>query len=170
VLLNLILPHSTPFAVECQDLFQKKLKFFSKNVDFRSSLCYDIYTGGEYMEHLISIGLRIRALRQAKRLTQEELAYRAGYTSRSSINKIEKGIVDLQRSKIIELANALGVSPSYILFGNEEDDKIEEEKQTAPTKPELSEGKRKLIEFAESVPEDKIDLVLRVMQSIVEAD
>lgn len=43
-------------------------------------------------------------------------------------------------------------------------------KQTAPTEPELSEGKRKLIEFAESVPEDKIDLVLRVMQSIVEAD
>lgn len=35
-------------------------------------------------------------------------------------------------------------------------------------KEEMSEGKELLIEFAKSVPEDRIDLVLRVMKSILE--
>ena len=35
---------------------------------------------------------------------------------------------------------------------------------------ELSENKQLLIDFAKSVPEDKIELVLKVMKSIVEAD
>lgn len=118
------------------------------------------------MDYLLSIGQRIRNLRQVKQMTQAELAQKAGYTSRSSINKIEKGLVDLPRSKIIELANALDVSPAFILFGNDADITTNEEK-TPPN--ELSEGKRKLIEFAESVPEDKVDLVLKLMQSIVEA-
>lgn len=117
------------------------------------------------MEHLISIGLRIRTLRQAKRLTQEELAQRAGYTSRSSINKIEKGIVDLPRSKIIELANALGVSPSYILFGNEEDGKTEEEKQTAPTEPELSEGEQMLIKLFRQIPPEQQPSAIEMLRS-----
>jgi transcriptional regulator with XRE-family HTH domain len=46
----------------------------------------------------------------------------------------------------------------------------ENEKPPADIGEELSEGQRKLIEFARSVPEDKIDLILKVMQSIVEAD
>ena len=34
----------------------------------------------------------------------------------------------------------------------------------------LSEGKRMLIDFAKSVPDDKAEMILRVMKSIVEAD
>lgn len=34
----------------------------------------------------------------------------------------------------------------------------------------LSENQRKLMEFAKSVPDDKADMILRVMKSIVEGD
>ena len=39
----------------------------------------------------IKIGLRIQQRRKALGLTQEELAFKMGYKSKSTINKIEKG-------------------------------------------------------------------------------
>jgi repressor LexA len=53
-------------------------------------------------------------------------------------------------------------------FGCKKSDLIEEKKTTA--NDGLSEGQRMLIDFAKSVPEDKADMILRVMKSIVEAD
>lgn len=67
------------------------------------------------MMNLVEFGKRIRDRRTALDMTQEELAKRAGYTSRSSINKIELGLVDLPQSKILAIANALGVTPAWLL-------------------------------------------------------
>ena len=63
-----------------------------------------------------------------------------------------------------KIASYFGVSVGYLLG--------EEEKEEKPTvnDDELSENMKKLIDFAKSVPEDKVELVLKVMQSIVEAD
>lgn len=61
------------------------------------------------------IGNRIKELRTKLGLTQEELAKRAGYTSRSTINKIEKGLVDITQSKFVLLSKVLGVTPSQLL-------------------------------------------------------
>ena len=63
-----------------------------------------------------------------------------------------------------KIASYFGVTVGYLL--GEENEK--EEKPV--TKDELSDSRMKLIEWAKSVPEDKIDLILRVMQSIVEAE
>ncbi len=57
----------------------------------------------------------IKRLRKEKKLSQEELAKRTGYTDRSSIAKIENGDVDLSQSKIMAFADALGVSPQYLM-------------------------------------------------------
>lgn len=57
----------------------------------------------------------IKNLREQKGMSQDELAELTGYTSRSSIAKIEKGLVDLQQSKIIAFAKALGVTPSELM-------------------------------------------------------
>ncbi len=67
------------------------------------------------MEYLVEMGMRIKQLRQRLNLTQEELAQKAGYTSRSSINKIEKGLVDIPQSKVADLADALGTTPAYLM-------------------------------------------------------
>ena len=63
-----------------------------------------------------------------------------------------------------KIASYFGVSVGYLLG--------EEEKEEKPTvnDDELSENMKLLIDFAKSVPDDKIELVLKVMKSIVEAD
>ena len=46
---------------------------------------------------------RIRQRREQLGLSQEELAARMGYRSKSSITKLEKGINDLPRAKLDDL-------------------------------------------------------------------
>ena len=61
------------------------------------------------------IGENIRKMRIQLGLTQEELANRMGYTSKSTINKIEQGVNDIPQSKIEKFANALNTSPSVLM-------------------------------------------------------
>lgn len=62
---------------------------------------------------------RIRRLREDKDISQEELARRCGYSSRSTISKIEKGERNLTGDKIQVIADVLGVRPSYLMAGEE---------------------------------------------------
>lgn len=61
------------------------------------------------------IGGNIRRLREVNGLTQEELARKMGYKSKSTINKIELGINDIPQSKIVKFAECLNVSPSELM-------------------------------------------------------
>ena len=67
----------------------------------------------------------IRRLRQARGWTQDELAEKAGYTNRSSIAKIENGVVDLSRNKIYTFAKIFGVSPVSLMGEDSEEAEIE---------------------------------------------
>jgi len=58
---------------------------------------------------------RIRQRREQLGLSQEELAARMGYRSKSSITKLEKGINDLPRAKLEELAAALETTPAWLM-------------------------------------------------------
>ena len=63
----------------------------------------------------MSIASRIRARRIELKMSQDELAQKLGYRSRSSINKIELGHHNLTQSKIKAIADALDTTPSYIM-------------------------------------------------------
>lgn len=63
----------------------------------------------------MEIGERIKARREELGMTQDELAKKAGYKYRSSINKIELGGQRLPQKKIVEIARALRVTPSYLM-------------------------------------------------------
>lgn len=65
---------------------------------------------------------RIRSRREELGMSQEELAQKLGYKSRSSINKIEMGENDIPQSKIKAFAKALETSPVY-LMGLDDDSK-----------------------------------------------
>ena len=67
-----------------------------------------------------TIGERIKARREELDITQDELAKKLGYKSRSSINKIESGDRDLTQSKIKSIADALQTSPAYIMGWDED--------------------------------------------------
>lgn len=74
-------------------------------------------------QYLIEIGNRIKQLRTEKDMSQDELAKKSGYGSRSTINKIELGINDVPQSKIKAIAEALGVSVGTLLCWDEFDEK-----------------------------------------------
>ena len=63
----------------------------------------------------MKIGERIKYRREELGLSQDELARRLGYKSRSSINKIENDASGLPQTKIVAIANALQTTPSFIM-------------------------------------------------------
>lgn len=63
----------------------------------------------------MTIGDRIRGRRIELGLSQEELALKIGYKSRSSVNKIEKNERKLTQSKIKAFADALRTTPDFIV-------------------------------------------------------
>ena len=67
----------------------------------------------------------IRNRRNELGITQEDMAKKLGYTDRSSIAKIESGGVDISYSKIIAIANILGLDPvSFFEFDDKEDEEV----------------------------------------------
>ena len=63
----------------------------------------------------MTIGQRVKIRREELGMSQEELATKVGYKSKSSINKIELGFRVLTQSKIKVIADALETTPSYIM-------------------------------------------------------
>lgn len=107
---------------------------------------------------------RVRQRREELGLSQEDLAIRMGYSSRTSVNKIENGRPCSQKI-IARLSEALGVSIPYLMGWSEE----EKEKSTAAS-GELSPNMQALMDFVKTVPEDKAGMILQVMKTIVEGD
>ncbi len=69
---------------------------------------------------MADIGKRIREKRESLGITQEELAVKLGYRNKSTIAKIENGTNDIVQSKVVEFANALNTSTSYLMGWKEE--------------------------------------------------
>ena len=67
----------------------------------------------------MSIGQRIKSRREELGMSQEDLAHRIGYKSKSSINKIELDIQQLRQSKIKQIADALETTTDYIIGWSE---------------------------------------------------
>lgn len=66
------------------------------------------------------IGNKIKIRRKELNITQEELAKMTGYTTRSTINKIEQGVNDIPLSKVSVFAKALNTTPSYLMGWEDE--------------------------------------------------
>lgn len=62
----------------------------------------------------------IRKLRKQLNMSQDELAHKVGYSGRSSVSMVEKGLVDLPDSMVSKFADALGVS-IYELRGDSDE-------------------------------------------------
>ena len=105
-----------------------------------------------------TVGENILLMRKQLGLTQEELAKRMGYKSKSTINKIELGINDIPQSKIAQFAEVLCTTPAHLMGWDEEE-------KDSPEEPKLTEGERMLIELFRRVPEDQQTLVLQMIRA-----
>lgn len=63
----------------------------------------------------MTMGQKIKELREAKGMTLEELGNKVG-VGKSTVRKWENGMIaNMRRDKISKIANALGCSPSYLM-------------------------------------------------------
>lgn len=106
-----------------------------------------------------TIGQNILRLRKELGMTQEELAKKMGYTSKSSINKIEMGKSDIPQSKIAKFAEVLGTTPAY-LMGWKDDNK-----ENTPEDIKLSEGEKVLIDLFRKLPDEAQKMYLEVLRN-----
>lgn len=74
---------------------------------------------------MMKIYEKIRKLREDLGMSQEELALKVGFKTRSSVTKIEQGQRDLSQSQVVLFAKALNTTPEYLLGWEEKDDKKE---------------------------------------------
>ena len=103
------------------------------------------------MDYLKLVGDRIRTRRKELNITQDALAQMTGYTSRSSINKIEKGLVDIPQSKITEIADALLVPPAYLMGWEEESNEQPTPGQLSGNSEQLTEDDQRWLELGRRI-------------------
>ena len=103
---------------------------------------------------------RIKALRQEKGLTLEQVADVVG-VGKSTVRKWETGMIaNMRRDKIADLAKALGTTPAY-LMGWKEDTK----KEIPPSEPELTEGEQLMLKLFRQIPADKQPAALEILKA-----
>lgn len=113
---------------------------------------------------------RIRRLRQEHNMSQDELAKKTGYTSRSTINKIEAGKIDISRAKIKVFADALDVTPAYLMGWEEAsepqgyytDPEVAEYAEELRTNPKY----RLLFDASKDLSKEDIDFVVDMIERL----
>ena len=109
-----------------------------------------------------TIGENIQQMRKALGWTQEDLAKRMGYKSKSTINKIELGINDIPQNKIVKFADVLGTTPAHLMGWSEES--TEHIGDSSPEEIKLSEGEQLLLELFRKIPEDRQEFFLDMVR------
>lgn len=105
---------------------------------------------------------RIQSLCKNKGVSGSRMCLDLGL-SKSTMSDLKNG-----RTKGISVATAQKIA-GY--FGITVDELYGEEKEKPTAQGDgLTENQRKLMDFVKSVPDDKADMILRVMRSIVEVD
>lgn len=108
----------------------------------------------------------IRTRREQLGMSQEDLARKMGYKSRSSINKIESGENDIPQSKIEAFAKALNTTPAY-LMGWEDEKKADNEVQKTNTIAILGrDGTREVKHFSD----EEFAIVKKMLSALPDID
>ena len=102
-------------------------------------------------------GERVKSRRIALNMTQEELARKLGYSSRSTVNKIELGKINVTQTKVIELSRALDCSISYLMGWQE---------NTPAAEDGRGERVKQFAELFSKLSDDNQDLVLSLLESL----
>ena len=115
---------------------------------------------------MAEIGKNIMARRKLLGMTQEELARKMGYKSKSTINKIESGINDIPQSKIVKFAEALATTPAE-LMGWEKVEKKAEILSDIVLRAKMNEEFLALLEMLRDLDEDQIRSVKQMISSFL---
>ena len=102
----------------------------------------------------MTIHQRIKKAREAKGWTMQELAEKVGYAGFTAISKVESGERSVNHEMLKKYADVLDVSPLWLLYGDEYEDKNELIKKLTE-KNELLAGVNRVLE-ADIADRDKL--------------
>ena len=103
----------------------------------------------------------IKRYMEQKGVTNQQLCADLGFKYTTFMDWI-KGVTYPRIGKVEAMAN---------YFGCEKSDLIEDKKEKPTVQDDgLTENQRVLMEFAKTVPDDKAEMILKVIRSIVESD
>lgn len=98
---------------------------------------------------------RIKQRRIELNMSQEDLAYKTGYKTKSAISRIENGQRDITQSQIELFAKALDTTPSYLMGWENNDSLIKNTKDNQrildPFTKLNEEGKQKAISYTQDL-------------------
>ncbi len=112
----------------------------------------------------LQIGQRIRERREELGMSQNDLAELVGYTSRSTIARIEAGEIDLPQSKISAIAKALMVDPKYIFGWTGEAPEIDEDLMVLREQLRRSPETRMLFDVTKNATPEQIKAVAEMLK------
>ena len=107
----------------------------------------------------MTIGDRIRLKRNEIGLTQRDLAALVGYSHHSTLARIERGAVDVSQKKIVQFAEALGVSVAYLMGWKEDEIK------KIPGENALTEDEAEWLNVFRNTAEENRPLLLEVFRT-----
>lgn len=108
-----------------------------------------------------AIGLRVKQAREALGINQEDLAQALGYKNKAAVSKIERGVNDIPRPRILAFAEALQTTPEFLL-GWSEDEPIPADDLRDRRKEEHG-GLFKLLDKATPEQLDAVENLLKTM-------
>ena len=123
----------------------------------------------------MTVGERIAARRKELNMTQEELAKKLGYKSKSSINKIELQWAKVPLSKLEKVAAALDCDPEYLMGWDEQTKKEPRQQDLINDDPELTElltrarddpHMRMLFSITKDVSPEDIEKAIKIIQML----
>ena len=104
-------------------------------------------------------------------MSQQELANKTGYNSRSAINKIELGLRDISQSKIELFAEALQTTPAYLMGWEDSDNKsdnneseLEEYLEELRTRPEM----KMLFNLTKNATKEDVEKAVKIIEMMLE--
>lgn len=100
---------------------------------------------------------------------QADLSRETGI-DRGALSHYLKGRYEPKLDAISKLAKSLNVSEMWLWGYDVPMERYSEQKEKPTANDGLSKNRRALMEFCETVPEEKVEKVLRLMQAILEAD
>lgn len=103
-----------------------------------------------------TIGQRVKELRTAKGVSQEELGKVIG-VQKAAINKYESGLVEnMKRTSIQKLATYFGVSPSYLMCFTDDPTPVSQRQST----------ENEIVTLVQSMSEDEKQMLLKIIKGM----
>ena len=117
---------------------------------------------------MLELYKNIKSKREQLGISQDELAKLTGYTSRSSIAKIEKGQVDLPQTKIELFAKALKTTPSDLMGWDNSENSYYMNPETQKIAQEIYENKNLslLFDAARDAPPEDLQTVHTMLSAL----